>query len=92
MTTKKNTRAKTRGKDNPYEVYFSADGWIWRVVKHYQRADKERENRYARVMAWVASPYTYGDYEVGDVYCRDIPGYNWYWDNDDKIAQNGIKP
>lgn len=83
---KRNTRAKTRKVSEPYEIYDHGS-WQWRVLKHYQRADKERESRqYARVLCAVSSPMTYGDYDYGDVYCREIPGYNWHWDETDETS------
>ena len=70
----KNTRGKTRPVTNPYEIYKSGD-WEWRVLKHYQTSDKEKENPYARVFCSISSPMTHGGADMGDTYCRDIPGY-----------------
>ena len=79
----KNKKAKTRPVDNPYEIYKGygplAD-WEWRVLKHWQSPEKERENPYARVFCSVSSPMTYGGADMGDVYCRDIPGYKYETD------------
>lgn len=71
----KNEKAKTRPVENPYEIYvrgYDEDRWEWRILKHYQSAEGEAKNQYARVFCAVKSPYTYGDYELGDVYLRDI--------------------
>ena len=65
---------KTRPQDNPYQTYTNA-GWTWAVVKHYQTPDAESRNPYARVLCYVTSPMTSGGASLGDVYCRDIPGY-----------------
>lgn len=72
----KNEKGKTRPVDNPYETYSSA-GWTWKVLKHYQSPEKERRNPYARVFCAVSSPMTMGGIDMGDVYCRDIPGYRY---------------
>lgn len=69
----KNLKGKTRKVDNPYETWVSCDGsWEWRVLKHWQSPDGEDKNQYARVYCAVKSPYTYGSWEYGDVYLRDI--------------------
>ena len=68
----KNKKAKTRPKDKPYEVY-EQDGWTWRVLKHYQTANGELVNAYARVFCFVTSPFCPNG-EYGDVYLKDIPG------------------
>lgn len=69
----KNTKAKTRPVENPYEIYENpAAGWEWRVLKHYASEEREKTDVYARVFCAVKSPMTYGDYEYGDVYLREI--------------------
>ena len=68
----KNLRAKTVKVEDAYEVYVLGD-WEWRVLKHYQSTEKEMENPYARLFCAVKSPMTYGSYEYGDVYWKDIP-------------------
>ena len=72
----KNMQAKTRPVDNPYQTYTQGD-WEWRVLKHYQTPEKERENQYARVFCAVRSPMTWGAWEYGDTYCHDIPSYKY---------------
>lgn len=77
----KNTKAKTRDIASPYETYAS-NGWEWRVLKHYQNPANEAKNPYARVFCAVRSPMTwspmtYGKWEYGDTYCREIPGYTY---------------
>lgn len=68
----KNLKGKTRKQDNPYSIYKSYDGWEWRILKHYQSSEKEKDNPFARVFCAVRSPYTYGSFELGDVYIADI--------------------
>ena len=70
----KNECGKTRPKENPYEIW-SNGVWEWRVLKKYQSEEKEKANPYARWFCAVKSPMTYGDYELGDVYVREIKEY-----------------
>ena len=67
----KNECAKSRDVNNPYEIWTHGD-WEWRVLKKYQRPDKEAENPYARWFVAAKSPYTHGSYEYGDTYVKDI--------------------
>jgi hypothetical protein len=71
-----NRKAKTRPVDNPYEEFVQGT-WTWRVLKHYQTKTNELNNKFARVFCAVKSPYTYDDWEYGDTYTKDIPGYRW---------------
>ena len=68
----KNLCGKTRPLDNPYEVWRNNSGWEWRILKRYQSPENEAKNPYARVMCAVQSPFTYGSFEYGDTYIRDI--------------------
>jgi hypothetical protein len=77
VTEAKNTKSKTRKIDDPYETYHGQGGWEWRVLKHYQSPENEKKNIYARVFCAVSSPLIYGDFEYGDVYCKDIPNYKY---------------
>lgn len=65
---------KTRKVENPYEVYRSnlLPDWEWRVLKKYQNPEDEAKNEYARWFCAVKSPMTYGSWEYGDVYVREI--------------------
>lgn len=67
-----NPCGKTRPINNPYETWYALGGWEWRVLKKYQTPEKEAGNVYARWFCGVKSPYTYGEYELGDVYVVDI--------------------
>lgn len=69
----KNLCAKTRKKENPYEIW-KAGNWEWRVLKKYQSPENEAKNRYARWFCAVKSPMTFGSFEMGDVYVDDIMG------------------
>jgi len=67
----KNLCGKTRPKDQPYEVWRSADGtWEWRVLKKYQVDDAKP---YARWFCIVITPIC-PDGEYGDVYVAEIQG------------------
>lgn len=67
----KNTQAKTRPLDDPYEIWV-AGNWEWRVLKKWQADDNKQ---YARWYCAVKSPMTYGSYEYGDVYVAEIKQY-----------------
>ena len=70
VVKKKNPCLKERHKENPYEIWVSADGtWTWRVLKKWQTDD---DKLYARWLCAVKSPYTYGGYDIGDVYVKEI--------------------
>jgi hypothetical protein len=73
-TRAKNLCGKTRDVEHPYEIW-EADGWEWRVLKKYQTPEKEQENPYARWFLATKSPYTYGDFELGDGYVKDVTDY-----------------
>ena len=69
----KNECGKTRKQDNPYEIWVSFDGqWEWYVLKKYKAPDSEAKDPYARWFCAVKSPFTYGDFELGDVYVSEI--------------------
>jgi len=67
----KNECGKTRGRDNPYEIWVCGE-WEWRVLKKYQSPDNEAKNPYAKWFCAVKSPMTYGSFNLGDVYIKDI--------------------
>ena len=69
----KNLCNKTRDVNNPYEIWKSLDDtWEWRVLRKYQNPKNEKKNEYARWFCGVKSPFTYGTFEIGDVYVKDI--------------------
>jgi hypothetical protein len=66
----KNKCNKERNKDKPYEIWKSPDGsWEWRVLKKWQSDDNKP---YARWFCAVKSPFTFGSFDIGDVYVKDI--------------------
>jgi hypothetical protein len=67
---KKNLFLKERKVDDPYEIWQTPDGtWEWRVLKKWQIDDNKP---YARWFCAVKSPYTYGNFDYGDTYVKDI--------------------
>ena len=73
VENKKNLFLKERGVENPYEVWKTPDGsWEWRVLKKWQIED---DKPYARWLCAVKSPFTYGKYDIGDVYVKDIKSF-----------------
>ena len=65
----KNECNKTRPKDNPYEIWETADAsWQWHVLKKYQADDNKP---YGRWFCLVKSPFTPNG-ELGDVYVSEI--------------------
>jgi len=63
-----NPCAKTRPISNPYEIW-TAPGWEWRVLKKWQADDFKP---YARWFCAVKSPFTFGDWELGDTYAANV--------------------
>jgi len=68
----KNLCAKTRKVDDPYEIWVNGGGWEWRVLKKYQTPENEAKNEYAIWFCAVKSPMTFGSWEYGDTYVKDI--------------------
>ena len=73
MTTK-NLLGKSRPQDKPYAV-FKGHGPFgeteMRLLKTYQRPDKEKSNKYARWFIAVKTDMTYGSFELGDSYISE---------------------
>lgn len=66
----KNQCLKMREVEEPYEVWQTPDGsWEWRVLKKWQLDD---DKEYARWFCAVKSPFTFGSFEYGDVYVKEI--------------------
>ncbi len=75
MTNKqKNLLGKSRTKDNPYAI-FSGIGPFGetevKLLKTYQRPDKELKTPYARWFVAVKSEFTHGSYDMGDSYLNE---------------------
>jgi len=74
-----NPLAKTRKTDAPYAVFKAPGGsFVWHVLKTYKMPKSEAKDAYARwfVAAKAAkSDATYGRFELGDTYARDMTSY-----------------
>ena len=68
----KNLFGKSRPKENPYAIYKLGD-WEWRVLKTYQRKDKEDTNQYSRWFVAVRTPMTHGGWDMGDIEPEGLP-------------------
>lgn len=76
----KNTCGKSRKTDKPYEIWLGRNlgdmGTVqWRVLKKYQSPDAEKANPYARWFLATRSACTFGSFELGDGYVRDVVNY-----------------
>ena len=69
----RNPFSKAVSQSEPYAVYKNdMAGFEYKVLKTYQRPDKERSNQYARWFLATKSPYTRSSYELGDGYINQI--------------------
>lgn len=68
----KNPFGKGRKQDAPYAIYTSHMGWEWRILKTYKQPANEAKDTYARWFVAAKSPHTYGSFELGDTYRRDV--------------------
>ena len=67
----KNPFGKSRPVTAPYAIYTAGD-WTWHVCKTYKSPESEAKDTYARWFVWAKSPMTYGEFEGGDTYARDV--------------------
>lgn len=66
---------KSRDLSNPYATYHGVlfgEPVEYRVLKTYQHHDKEKGNPYARWLIAVKSAGTFGSWDYGDTYIRDV--------------------
>ena len=71
----KNLLGKSRTKENPYAIWqgFGAFGDTEvRLLKTYQTPANEQKNQFARWFVAVRSDHTYGSYDMGDSYIREV--------------------
>lgn len=92
----KNEQGKTRKVNDPYEIWRTEEvqktgGFEYRVLKKYQAPDKEAHNPYARWFLATKSPMTFGSYEMGDGYVRDVKSVA-YKLTDEQMAEHLAKP
>ena len=69
-----NPFAKSRPTTNPYAIYKRAD-FVWHVVKTYKQPSSEAKDSYARWLVAAKSDHTFGSFEGGDTYAREIQHY-----------------
>jgi hypothetical protein len=69
-----NPFAKSRPADKPYAIYRAGD-YTMHVCKTYKQPSSEVKDPYARWFVWAKSPMTYGDFEGGDTYRREVVGF-----------------
>ena len=73
----KNKFGKTVKVDSPYAIYKNdITNFEHRVLKTYQTKENESKNPYARWYVASRSPYTYGSWEYGDIYVKDVVDYH----------------
>jgi hypothetical protein len=73
-TNMPNQFAKTRKADQPYAIY-QGPGITWHVIKTYKMPSSETKDQYARWMVAAKSDATFGDFEYGDTYKREVTSY-----------------
>ena len=69
-----NPFAKTRPVDRPYAIYEAGD-MTWHVLKTYQTPERENTNLHARWFVAAKSPATWGSWEYGDTYKKEVLRY-----------------
>ena len=81
----KNKFGKTVKVNSPYAIYKNeSTNFEYRVLKTYQSKDKESKNEYARWYVASRSPYTYGSWEYGDIYVKDVINFHNLIDSKDE--------
>lgn len=78
-----NPFAKSRKVEQPYAEYAAGD-FTWRILKTYKMPENEAKDPYARWFVAAMSSATYGKWEYGDTYRRDILQYGALISADDK--------
>ena len=75
----KNECGKTRDINNPYEVWecrmqlgLDVLNIEYRVLKKYKNPENEAKDPYARWHTAAKSEATFGNWEYGDMYAKDI--------------------
>lgn len=70
-----NPFSKSRKTEAPYAIYQNPTGWEWRVLKTYKAPENEAKDQYARWLVAAKSDNTFGSFEMGDTYAKDILTY-----------------
>lgn len=69
-----NPFSKSRSLEKPYAIYRAGD-WEWRVLKTYKAPASEEKDAYARWFIAAKSPHTWGSFEYGDTYRKEVRNY-----------------
>lgn len=69
-----NPFAKSRPTMKPYAIY-EGGGITWHVVKTYKQPSSEPKDPYARWLVAAKSDATFGSFEGGDTYAREVKRY-----------------
>jgi len=69
-----NPFAKSRPTMKPYAIY-QGPGITWHIVKTYKQPSSEVKDPYARWLVAAKSEATFGSFEGGDTYKRDVTSY-----------------
>lgn len=67
----KNPLGKSRDIENPYATFMNGDFEI-RILKTYKLAKNEKGDENARWYTVARSPMTYGSWEYGDTYRKEV--------------------
>ncbi len=67
----KNPLGKSRKVENPYATFMAGEFEI-RILKTYKLAKNETNDPYARWFTVAKSPMTFGSWEYGDSYRKEI--------------------
>ena len=67
---------KTATIEEPHATFSNSRmGWTWKVLKVYRQAKTDKGDKYSRWFIAAKSPYTFGEFEMGDTYITDITNY-----------------
>ena len=69
-----NPFSKARKTGNPYAIYRAGD-LTWQVLKTYKQPSSEAKDQYARWFVAAQSSATFGSWELGDTYAREVERY-----------------
>lgn len=69
-----NPFGKTRKTENPHAIFRAGD-MTWHVLKTYKQPASEAKDPYARWFVAAKSDATFGSFELGDTYAREVLRY-----------------
>jgi hypothetical protein len=78
---------KTAELETPHATFVNerAD-WIWKVLKVNRTAKPKKADEFASWFIAAKSPNTFGSWEYGDSYIRDVAGYGRLESSTDEFA------